>query len=419
VKARRLPEIDKVEQEVRARLKKEINYWDSRAFELKEEERAGKKTRLNWQNAQRRAEDLAERLKRRMALLEQERFISSQPPRVRGGMVVIPRGLLEARQPAMVGTAAGGFSEDPVARRQIELAAMAAVIAAERSLGNMPSDVSAQKVGYDVASYDPKIDHLKIDHLRFIEVKGRADGADTVMITRQEVITSLNEPEKFILAIVQVENGLAREPRYVRGALDTREPPFEQNAIQFNIKRLLERGEGAVSSHSTRSFVGQKAFGLTPWPYGAVALLLAPPEPYRACMAGGGISAGHAETDRQKTCHHGWKRVPPTAPPPWRSERSSREGADLDVRCGHGVVLPACGRGIAYGRKLPSLAVGWEQAAIPHSGCSEFDSVLFSLRFLSSQWCRSNPPAFGSGPTRKRGICDSPAACGGRKFVSC
>jgi hypothetical protein len=63
------------------------------------------------------------------------------------------------------------------------------------------------------------------------------------MITRQEVITSLHEPDKFILAIVQVEAGFAREPRYVRGALDTREPPFEQNAIQFNIKRLLERAE--------------------------------------------------------------------------------------------------------------------------------------------------------------------------------
>ncbi len=55
VKARRIPEIDKVEQEVKARLKKEINYWDSRSFELKEEEKAGKKTRLNWQNAERRA----------------------------------------------------------------------------------------------------------------------------------------------------------------------------------------------------------------------------------------------------------------------------------------------------------------------------------------------------------------------------
>ena len=237
VKARRLPEIDKVENEVKARLKKEVNYWDSRAFELKEEERAGKKSRLSWQNAQRRAEDLAERLKRRIALLEQERFISSQPPKVRGGMIVIPRGLLEARQPTDAGSAAG-FSEDPVARRLIEMAAMTAVIEAERSLGNSPKDVSAQKVGYDIASYDPKADHL-----RFIEVKGRIDGADSVMITRQEVITSLHEPDKFILAIVQVEAGFAREPRYVRGALDTREPPFEQNAIQFNIKRLLERAE--------------------------------------------------------------------------------------------------------------------------------------------------------------------------------
>ena len=239
VKARRIPEIDKVEQEVKARLKKEINYWDARAFELKEEERAGKKTRLNWQNAQRRAEELAERLKRRLAALDQERFISAQPPRVRGGMVVIPRGLLISRAPAdELAATANGFSEDPVARRKIEIAAMEAVMAVERTLGNTPTDVSAQKVGYDIASYDPKADHL-----RFIEVKGRIDGADTVMITRQEVITSLHEPDKFILAVVQVENGFAREPRYVRGALDTREPPFEHNAIQFSIKSLLERAE--------------------------------------------------------------------------------------------------------------------------------------------------------------------------------
>ena len=63
------------------------------------------------------------------------------------------------------------------------------------------------------------------------------------MITRQEVITSLHEPEKFILAIVQVENGFAREPRYVRGALDSREPPFGHSAIQFNMKSLLARAE--------------------------------------------------------------------------------------------------------------------------------------------------------------------------------
>jgi superfamily II DNA or RNA helicase len=235
VKARRLPEIEKVDQEVRSRLKKEINYWDSRAFELKEEEKAGKKTRLNWQNAQRRAEDLAERQKRRMDQLERERFISSQPPRVRGGMVVIPRGLLDAGQESRVPKQ---FSEDPAARKAIELAAMAAVMAAERGLGHEPVDVSAQKIGYDIASHNPKSGHL-----RFIEVKGRIDGADSVMITRQEIITSLHEPEKFILAVVSVTGGFAHEPRYVRGPLIDREPSFLETAIQFHLARLLERSE--------------------------------------------------------------------------------------------------------------------------------------------------------------------------------
>ena len=233
VKARRLPEIEKVEQEVRSRLKKEINYWDSRAFELKEEEKAGKKTRLSWQNAQRRAEELAERQKRRMDQLERERFISSQPPRVRGGMVVIPRGLLDVQSTPRV---PNQFSQDLAARKEIELAAMRAVMAAERALGHEPVDVSAQKIGYDIASHNPESGHL-----RFIEVKGRVDGADSVMITRQEIITSLHEPEKFILAFVAVTGGFAHEPRYVRGPLIDREPSFLETAIQFHLPRLLER----------------------------------------------------------------------------------------------------------------------------------------------------------------------------------
>ena len=236
VRARRLPEIDKVEIEVRARLSKEINYWDGRAAALREEEKAGKKVSVNWKNAERRAEDLAERLKRRLQIIEQERFISAQPPRVRGGMVVVPNGLLRQRTPA--DGQASGFSQDAEARRKIEVAAIDAVMAVERELGNEPKSVEALKIGYDVESYDPKTGHM-----RFIEVKGRVDTADSVMITRQEVITSMHEPEKFILAIVQVADGKPNAPRYLRGALDTREPPFDQNAIQFHIKRLLERAE--------------------------------------------------------------------------------------------------------------------------------------------------------------------------------
>lgn len=66
------------------------------------------------------------------------------------------------------------------------------------------------------------------------------------MITRQEIITSLHEPEKYILAIVHVDNGFVRAPRYVRGSLDNREPRFDQSAIQYDLKRLLERAEEPV-----------------------------------------------------------------------------------------------------------------------------------------------------------------------------
>ena len=239
VKSRRLPEIAKIEQEVQARLKKEINYWDNRAAELREDEQSGRKIKISWKNAQRRAENLADRLKIRMEQLNNEKLISAQPPRARGGMIVIPQGLLSSElNETKVNGSIGAFSQDAEARRKSELTAMEAVLKVERELGNEPKDVSAQKVGYDIASYDPNTQHF-----RFIEVKGRIAGADTVMLTRQEIITSLHEPEKYILAIVQIFEGSAQMPQYVKGALQENEPSFESTAIQFNLKRLIERAE--------------------------------------------------------------------------------------------------------------------------------------------------------------------------------
>jgi len=84
VKARRLAEIDKVEREVRARLTREINYWDARAARLREEERAGKEQRINAQNAEATAQRLVERLHKRQQELDRERRIAALPPVLRG-----------------------------------------------------------------------------------------------------------------------------------------------------------------------------------------------------------------------------------------------------------------------------------------------------------------------------------------------
>jgi superfamily II DNA or RNA helicase len=236
VKSRRLPEIEKTEREVQARLKKEVNYWDSRAAELREQANAGKKTRLNWENAQRRAEDLADRLQRRMEQLTQEKSITATPPVIRGGLVVVPQGLLNKYANATEGVPAG-FAENAANRRAIELKAMDAVMTAERALGNQPEDVSAQKVGYDILSFDPKTKTQ-----RFIEVKGRIDIANSITVTRNEIITSLNTPDNFILAIVRVNEEFVHEPRYVWHPFVV-EPAFGVTAQQFELKHLLEKSE--------------------------------------------------------------------------------------------------------------------------------------------------------------------------------
>jgi hypothetical protein len=49
-------------------------------------------------------------------------------------------------------------------------------------------------------------------------VKGRVHGAETVTVTRNELLCGLNaqETSTYILALVEVENRCASEPRYVR-----------------------------------------------------------------------------------------------------------------------------------------------------------------------------------------------------------
>jgi hypothetical protein len=241
VRERRLVEIDKVEREVRARLTREINYWDARAARLREEERAGKDQRINAQNAEATAARLVERLHKRQSELDRERQISALPPVLRGAALVIPIGLLAARAPsqATAEETADGFSEDPIARALIENLAMDAVMATERRLGNEPRDVSSENRGYDIESRDPRAGCL-----RFIEVKGRQAEGREVIVTKNEILASLNTPETFFLAIVQVDEGFAGEPVYVQQFCN-RELGFAETAIVFSIKDLLSLGSVA------------------------------------------------------------------------------------------------------------------------------------------------------------------------------
>lgn len=123
-------------------------------------------------------------------------------------------------------------------RRITEQTAMQAVMETEIRLGHSPRDVSADNLGYDIESRDGETGLL-----RFIEVKGRRAGAETVTVTYNEIRALCNRPDTGILALAEVDDdGRAHPPRYVRRAFD-REPHFSVVSVNYNRDELLAMSE--------------------------------------------------------------------------------------------------------------------------------------------------------------------------------
>ena len=231
VRSRKLELLLKTEAKVKERLTKEIAYWDHRAADLQMQEQAGKpNARLNSAEARRRADRLQTRLQKRMEEIQRERQLAPLPPVVLGGMLVVPAGLIRKMN---------GLTETAVPRDTQAAAARAraAVMEVERRLGFEPVDREFDKVGYDIESRVPGTGKL-----RFIEVKGRVQGAQTVTVTKNEVLTSLNKPEDYILAVVEFLDSGAEQVHYVRSPF-RREPDFGVTSVNYDLPELLARAE--------------------------------------------------------------------------------------------------------------------------------------------------------------------------------
>jgi superfamily II DNA or RNA helicase len=229
VKKRREHLVSATLQAVHERLTKEINYWSHRYLKLQEEVEAGKQPRIQPENARRRAEELTTRLESRTKDLEAQRHIVSSTPVIVGGALVIPQGLINKCQ----GKEVPMWCKNAEERKRIELCGMKAVMDKERELGFSPEDVSHCKYGWDVQSRTEQGD------VRFIEVKGRVKGADTVTITKNEILACLNQPERYILAIVIVDGDRLEGPYYINNPFD-QEPDFGVTSINYNIESLLK-----------------------------------------------------------------------------------------------------------------------------------------------------------------------------------
>jgi hypothetical protein len=163
---------------------------------------------------------------------EQERKFSALPPVILGGAMIVPVGLLRR----LCGEADAAPTTFAIDTERSELMAMQAVMAAERKLGYAPRDVSDQNLGYDIES---AITGTGL--LRFLEVKGRVTGAKTVTITKNEILTGLNKPDEFILAIVVIDQDTT-VVRYCRTPFE-KEPDFKATSVNYDLNKLLAQAK--------------------------------------------------------------------------------------------------------------------------------------------------------------------------------
>lgn len=245
VSGRRVAYVDKVLAAVHERLTKEIAFWSDRWLKLKEDQAAGKDTRLNLENARRTVSDLEGRLENRKKELQAMRHVTSATPVALGGALVVPAGLLRRlRGESLDDVAVATFSADAAARARIERLAMEAVRQAEEVCGCRVVDVSAQKCGWDLTSYPLAVDGRQPE-ARHIEVKGRVKGATTVTVTRNEILYALNQADKFLLAIVQVHpDDTVDGPHYLRNPFD-QEPGWGVASVNYDLNALLAKGARA------------------------------------------------------------------------------------------------------------------------------------------------------------------------------
>ena len=234
VATRRIDHVDRTLQAVHERLTKEIDFLSDREIKLKEDRAAGKDVRLNLDNVTRTLIDLQYRLESRKKELLAMKQVQNSTPVILGGALVVPAGLLRQLR----GEGPSLTTADAAARMKIEKLAMQAVMAAEQARGHHVVDVSKDKCGWDVTSYPPSTDGVQ-PMPRHIEVKGRAAGAETITVTRNEITYAVKQADKFWLAIVFVNpDDSVDGPHYISNPF-AREPDWGAASVNYFVSELL------------------------------------------------------------------------------------------------------------------------------------------------------------------------------------
>lgn len=113
---------------------------------------------------------------------------------------------------------------------------MQTVTQRELARGFVPRDVSADNVSV-ISESKCNDGHC----LRFIAVKGRHKGSTTVTLSRNEILTALNKPDEFILAIVEVDRAQTKTMYICKPS--TSAPDQGACRVNYEIAEIIANGQ--------------------------------------------------------------------------------------------------------------------------------------------------------------------------------
>jgi superfamily II DNA or RNA helicase len=233
VQPRRLAELEKARDLVTKRLSSESERLLLDAAIASEKERKGEKPKESSDSLNRKAVELDARLRKRLALLDQQQLMSTKPPHIVTAALVLPIGMLEGEIPTTAPIHAKETKE--VERRGVDL-----VMARERELGRKPVEQAFNNPGFDILSTDPKGDTYRI------EVKARIDGAEDFFVTHNEVMTGKNAVPRYRLALVKVDQRGSQydEVRYLDDPFATTDlGDFEATGVRGHWAKTWAKGK--------------------------------------------------------------------------------------------------------------------------------------------------------------------------------
>ena len=157
-----------------------------------------------------------------MAELDREIQLSADVPVIAGCALIVPAGLLAAIR--------GRELRDTDDKQAVAARAREIVMEVERKLGYLPRDCESERLGYDIES-----------RIRGVSASSRSlSGAQTITVTRNEILTALNKPDDYILAIVEFLDDGQHRVHYLCQPF-CREPDFGATSVDYNIANLLAR----------------------------------------------------------------------------------------------------------------------------------------------------------------------------------